>query len=364
MKRVALPLTDTKHTKTHMTTLEYLLTAYLGTAQSQRMLRLMHIPTQFNDGSGRAAALVPVLATRAEIAFAMNVVLFRDLLERVPEGKAYTEDARVIGRPVFFDHGAVRTVSMEQSGQIPSGESAITRFLIPLGYRLNETYPLPRLRMTGRAYIHADMPVEMPQFFVSELHVDQFSSSFQDAAARVVENSTEPLCAADLAALKELEQAGALPVWEALSLLQSLVRCFARQHELPALSDYEILLQESQEMAWIATEGNAFNHVTDRVPDLAVLAAEQQKLGRSIKPKIEVAARGTMRQTAYRAAEVERVFRTPGGCVVRRVPGSFYEFISRDFTLTAHGDSTLDLGFDSGNATAIFKMTSTDKAAA
>lgn len=41
--------------------------------------------------------------------------------------------------------------------------------------------------------------------------------------------------------------------------------------------------------------------------------------------------------------------------LVERVPGSFYEFISRDSV-----NGKLDLGFDSGNATAIFKMTSTD----
>jgi PAS domain-containing protein len=298
------------------------------------------------------------------MAYAMNVVLFRDLLERVPEGKAYTEDAAASGRRVFFDHGAVRTVRMNQCGQLPPGESAITRFLAPLGYRLNETYPLPRLKMMGRAYLHADLPEEIPQFFVSELHVEQFSPQFQTTTARVVANSSDPLDAADLARLQRLQATRGLPFADAVALLQALLRCFARQHAVPTLSDYEILLQESQEMAWIATEGNAFNHVTDRVPDLSALSAEQRQLGRSIKPQIEVAARGTMRQTAYRAAEVERVFRTPNGCVVRRVPGSFYEFISRDRVRNAQGDHALDLGFDSGNATAIFKMTATDGAVA
>ncbi|HEU4843858.1 MAG TPA: DUF1338 domain-containing protein [Burkholderiaceae bacterium] len=321
----------------------------------------MHVPAEFSDAPGNGDATLAV--TRAEIAYAMNVLLFRDLLERVPEGKAYTEDAVASGRRVFFDHGAVRSVKLADNGQLPCGEAAITRFLAPLGYRLNENYPLPRLKMMGRAYVHADLPEDIPQFFVSELEVERFSPEFQAAVGRVVASSVDPLDARDLALLKELESQRSLPLADAVVLLQSLVRCFGRQHDVPALDDYELLLKESQEMAWIATEGNAFNHVTDRVPDLYALSAEQQQLGRSIKPAIEEAARGTMRQTAYRAAQVERVFRTANGCVVRRVPGSFYEFIARDRVRNADGEAVLDLGFDSSNATAIFKMTSADGAA-
>ncbi|MDP5009486.1 MAG: DUF1338 domain-containing protein [Glaciimonas sp.] len=345
-----------------MNTLESLLNAYLGHAATSHMLQLMHIPQKFTDATHNKDAVNKNTATRTEIAYALNVILFRDLLERVPEGKAYTEDAMHSGRKVFFDHGAVRTVHLPKSGQLPIGETSITRFLAPLGYQLNEIYPLPRLKMTGRAYFHADLPEHMPQFFVSELHVDQFSPAFQDAAARVVADSHDPIDATALTHLQQLQDTHTLSFDAAVFLLHALVRCFARQHATPALSDYEILLQESQEMAWISTEGNAFNHVTDRVPDLTALAEEQKNLGRSIKPNIEVAARGTMRQTAYRAAEVERVFRTPKGCVVRRVPGSFYEFISRDLIQDAQGEKALDLKFDSSNATAIFKMTSTENA--
>ena len=108
-------------------------------------------------------------------------------------------------------------------------------------------------------------------------------------------------------------------------------------------------------MAWIATEGNAFNHVTDRVDDLERLAREQAALGRPMKKGIEVSQSGRIRQTAFRADTVVREFRDGQGDVVRReVPGSFYEFISRACAMDA---ASLDLGFDAGNAQAIFKMT-------
>nr|WP_225869954.1 DUF1338 domain-containing protein [Glaciimonas sp. PCH181] len=321
----------------------------------------MVIPAQISGIADGAS--VPGEVSRSHIAFAMNMLLFLDLIKRVPEGNAYVEDVARNDGKVFFDHGAVRTVLISALGALPAGEIALTRVLKPLGYCLNDIYPLPRIKMTGRAYFHEDMREEMPQFFVSELHVDQFSTEFQAAAARVLESSIDPLGSDDLALLKKLEQAHSLSFDEAVALLPALLRCFSRQHGVPSLPDYEILLKESQEMAWIATEGNAFNHVTDRVPDVFALAEEQRALGRSIKAKVEVSARGTVRQTAFRAAEVERVFATEKGCIVRRVPGSFYEFISRD-RIDRDGESNvLELGFDSGNATAIFQMTAADQAA-
>ena len=70
-------------------------------------------------------------------------------------------------------------------GQLPAGEEAITRVLLPLGYKMSSVYPLNRLGMTGRSYTHVDFPEELPQFFVSELHPERFSTRFQKAVARV-----------------------------------------------------------------------------------------------------------------------------------------------------------------------------------
>jgi hypothetical protein len=115
------------------------------------------------------------------------------------------------------------------------------------------------------------------------------------------------------------------------------------------------MLAESEEMAWIATEGNAFNHVTDRVPDVDAVAREQKALGRPMKETVERSASGRVLQTAFRAAPVERTFRAPAGhLTVATVPGSFFEFITR----RPLPGGRLDLSFDTGNAQAIFKMTS------
>lgn len=291
--------------------------------------------------------------SRAEMAQALTMALFHDLLARVPESHDYVNDVTAAGHKVAFDHGALRTVAWP-SGAVPPGEAAIARVLRPLGFAVADTYPLPRLKMTGRAWAHADFPETIAQFFVSELHPEAFSASFQAAVTRVLADSADPLGPLDVSRLERLSRDAALPWGDALALMSKLTACFGRQHGGVALADYEALLAESAEMAWISTEGNAFNHATDRVSDLQALSDRQERLGRSIKAFIEVSQSGRVRQTAFRAAQVRREFLGPAGeWVTRTVPGSFYEFIQRERLPNGHAD----LAFDAGNATAIFKMT-------
>ena len=87
-------------------------------------------------------------------------------------------------------------------------------------------------------------------------------------------------------------------------------------------------------------------------------ACAQRSLGRPVKPMIETSAAGTVRQAAFKAHPVRRSFRTETGSEVElTVPGSFYEFISRDMVTGPDGKHRLDLRFDNGNAQGIFKMT-------
>jgi hypothetical protein len=340
----------------HQSNLFNLVEKTLGTENTERVMQLMTIPSGFSVWECG-------WVSRKELTQALNMVLFFDLLSRVPTGRLYTEEAAARGGKVFHDHGALRTVRWMQNGALPPGEAAFTRILEPLGYRLNGIFPLDRIGMTGRSYAHADNPEEIAQFFVSELHPERFSARFQDAVTRVLSSSKDPLPPQAQCLLHELARDGRLSFADAAELLPRLKACFDRQHDIPLLSDYEILREESDEMAWIATEGNAFNHVTDRVDDLERLTREQAALGRPMKKAIEVSQSGRIRQTAFKADPVLRPFRDgQGGVVQREVPGSFYEFISRDriaqtLAQAPSQPAALDLGFDAGNAQAIFKMT-------
>ena len=330
--------------------LSALLRKQLGNAKTVDLVNLMHISPKFRVWEEG-------VVSRAELAQALNMCLFAGLLERVPSAHAYTRDVLARGDQVRLDHGALRTVRWFGLGALPPGEVAITRILKPLGFHLHGVFPLDRLNMTGRSYAHLDDPENISQFFVSELHPEQFSLCFQETVTRVLGTSSDPLTPTAVFLLHELERDGSLPLKQAHELLPILLTCFARQHAIFAEADYELLLKESAEMAWIATEGNVFNHATDRVADVFVLSEEQKRLGRPIKDKVEVSASGRVKQTAFKADAVMRdMLDAHGNVIPRLVPGSFYEFISRDVILD--GDQArLDLGFDTSNAQGIFKMT-------
>lgn len=323
----------------------------IGAERSVRLFQVLAVP------AGLLAERGPAIS-RAAVAQLLNMLLFEDLLNRVPDAKAYADDRLREDKKIMHDHGAVRTVALDGMGQLPAGEQAITRILRPLGYALNGTYPLERLRMTGRSHAQADYPETLAQFFISELHPERFTDDFQRAVKRVTATSRDPLTAEAKALLEELEQQRSLPIEKAGELLPVLAGVFTRPHDEPTLSDYETLLAQSPEMAWIATEGNAFNHATDRVPDVDRLAEEQKALGRAMKTTVETSHSGRVRQTAFLAARVQRRFRdNDGRFVTKEVPGSFYEFITRLPLPAEEGKTGLDLSFDSSNAQAIFTMT-------
>src|SRR5690242_17074182 len=65
--------------------------------------------------------------SRAIVAQALNMLLFEDLLVRVPAAKLYVDRCLGSGKTVMHDHGAVRTVDLSGMGALPAGEEAITR---------------------------------------------------------------------------------------------------------------------------------------------------------------------------------------------------------------------------------------------
>jgi hypothetical protein len=298
--------------------------------------------------------------SRAAFAMALNVALFHDLLDRVASGADYVADVLAHRNRVFFDHGALRTVRFPSgpTGALPPGEDAFTRILVPLGYEMAAVYPLDRLRMTGRAYRHVDHPDIIPQFFLSELHVDRFDAEFGEVAQRVFGTSRDPLTGQAKDVLARYSAGEPVYFADAVTALPSIVATFDRQHEPPKWEDYQLLLSHSNEAAWIATEGNAFNHATDRVDDVAALAERLKREDRPMKDRLEVSATGRVRQTAFRADKVERLFADGES---RLVSGSFFEFISRD---SDPATGQIVLAFDTGNATGIFAMTAVQESRA
>ncbi|HEX7115520.1 MAG TPA: DUF1338 family protein [Steroidobacter sp.] len=333
--------------------LEELIAASLGTQAADTLLNTLSVHESFLCEHGPRIS-------RAVYSLALGAVLFDGLLKRVPTASEYVEERRRAGERITFDHGAVRTIRFATgpTGALPAGHAAFARILVPLGYSLCGLYPLERLHMTGRSYAHVDEPELIPQYFVSELHVERFSESFSAAARRVFGGTIDPLTSRANHALTQLGETSTVERELGIAALPDIAAAFGCWHPTPTLADYRILLGESAEAAWIATEGNAFNHATDRVPDVEALAARERALNRPIKDEVEVSLSGRIKQTAYRAALVTRRFLDDSGREIHmEVPGSFYEFITREEMRGRDGRVRLDLRFDSSNAQGIFAMT-------
>jgi hypothetical protein len=302
--------------------------------------------------------------SRGVFAMALNTMLFHELLTHAPTAAAYVTDRRRQRERITFDHAALRTVRFggRTLGASPPGVEACNRMLQPLGYDEATVEPQGDLSLTLHGFTHREFPETLPQFLVSELHVDRFSKEFQGAAARVFGSSRDPLTALGQSALAEFAEQGRCEMKLAVPALREIVAAFGRQHDTPALADYRILAAESAECAWIASDGRRLKHVADRVADVAMTACAQRSLGRPVKASIERSAAGTVRQTAFKPDSVRRKFRSADGSEVElTVPGAFWQLISRDLVTGPDGkqrlDLRLELPIDQGAPNAVLKRT-------
>ena len=109
--------------------LAQLLEGTIGTRRTESLLGVLEVPRALLKSS---AGAVP----RAVLAMAMDLVLFEDLLRRVPYGDLYVKQQVREGRKLVYDHGALRTVKTP-SGELLPGHLAFARILEPLGYQVN-----------------------------------------------------------------------------------------------------------------------------------------------------------------------------------------------------------------------------------
>ena len=79
---------------------ERLLTKLLGLEKIEFLFSTLNFPAILQDWEDGTV-------TRAELAQAMNMALFEDLLQRSPNARTYTHDAIANGGSVYFDHGAL-----------------------------------------------------------------------------------------------------------------------------------------------------------------------------------------------------------------------------------------------------------------
>jgi len=252
---------------------ERLLVYAIGPVKAERAMESIVFPPFLNDWEWGSV-------TRSELAMALQVVLFDDLLMDSLEGRVTLHDSVKKGKRLFLRRSYLLTARSRLNGALPVGEAAITRILGPLGYRFMAASEFDGGGAVKRMYAHADQSEALAGFVIGELDQDSFSTGFQRVVERVVASSTDPITPLCVHHLSELDRVGVLPLTIAEQVLLSIAGAFSRRHQTVNDSDVELLASESVEMASVARIGNAVCSVVARLTEASV------KLDRLLAPSV------------------------------------------------------------------------------
>lgn len=224
------------------------------------------------------------------------------------------------------DHVAFRTFNIEKINL-----DKLAAHFLALGYEEKGQYHFEQKKLYAKHFEHAD--TTKPKVFISELLVEEFSTSVQHIIKEMVANIAD-----DAAQHNDFLYSGT--------------------HWNISSSDYDILLEESEYAAWMSAWGFRANHFTVSVNHLEhyqVLADVNSKLkeagfvlntsGGEIKggPEVHLAQSSTMAdKIEVQFADKQKV-----------IPSCFYEFAQR-FTLPT---GKMYQGFVAASADKIFEST-------
>lgn len=228
---------------------------------------------------------------------------------------------------IINDHIALRTFNHPRLGV-----DTIAKPFIDCGYKYSGDYHFPEKKLYAKSYLHADP--KLPKIFISELKLEEFSSSLRENINSLVNQIPKG---------KELEFD-----------FSSCGRPWSVSTKL-----YQELLKESDYAAWVAAFGYRPNHFTVFVNDLTkfdslsilndYLKSHGFKLNNSggeIKGSKEV----LLEQSSTLANNIEVEF-SDGKLTI---PACYYEFAKR----YAGKDGNLYQGFVAASADKIFESTS------
>lgn len=238
--------------------IERLLVYAIGPIKAERALESMDFPSFLNDWESGSV-------TRSELVMALQLVLFDHLLMDSMDGRPALHEFVEKRERLCLHHSDLHTVRWRLNGALPPGEAAITRIIIPLGYRFAGIAEFDGMGTMKRTYVHEDHPDVLPRFVIGEILPERFSTNFQRVVTKVVASSTDPVAPWSIQHLSELDRDGVLPLTTAEHLLLSIAAAFRRQHQIASDSDCALLTSESMEMGLVARTGNAVGRVVGKL---------------------------------------------------------------------------------------------------
>lgn len=254
--------------------------------------------------------------------------MWQDYLKLTPQAATIYEGFLQRGEKVVNDHIALRTYNAPGWGL-----KTLAKTFEDFGYKSSGEYVFKEKRLYAQHFEHEN-PL-MPKVFISELELEKFSQTLQDAVASL---------------LAQVES----------DFLQRQDLAYAGRPWQLSYSTYQELAGESEYASWLAAHGFRPNHFTINVNELKTLKTLEQvnefvkSLGFALNTsggEIKGGPEDKLEQSSTLASDIEVSF-SDG---VYKIPGCYYEFAKR-YPLEEGGE--LYQGFVAASADKIFESTS------
>lgn len=259
--------------------------------------------------------------------------LWKDYVAMTPQAATIKQAFEDRGDEVLNDHVAFRTLALG-----PIGLESLEPHLLAVGYQRYQPYEFPAKKL--KAFGYTPPTPELPRIFLSELLTDQLSSE----AAAILKRCADQV-PKEKVADPSILWSGRL--WDPISY-----------------EEYELLQNESEYAAWMATIGIRPNHFTINVNHLKSCNEVEEVLqvveglGLSINDsggRVKGSPDVLLEQGSTMADKMEMPF---SGGKSHAVPTCYYEFAKR--YLTPEGE--LFQGFVAASADKIFESTDAKEA--
>lgn len=253
---------------------------------------------------------------------------------------------------IVNDHIAFRTLGVEHLGI-----NSLEKIFLAQGYIRKEPYQFEAKKLN--AYWYSPPSPDYPRIFISELRVQDLSREAQEIIYKYTSAiDHDPVTDIDLSNGEAVAQFLHRPLWET-----------------PSLSEYQILLKESEYAAWVIYNRYYLNHYTisvhmlpDGINKLEQFNAFLEEIGITLNSsggKIKLSQDGLLLQSSSVSAMKEAIF----SCGSKAdIAGSYVEFAERKILPGfAHLPKEEILpqhrreGFEASNADKIFESTYTDQ---
>ena len=279
--------------------------------------------------------------------------LFRPYAQRVPDVKTVTSSMKELGliskqENIVNDHIAFRTLGVPNLG-ITSFE----RIFLHHGYTKQDHYYFSKKKLD--AYWYKPPCDSYPRVFISELKVESLSKQAQQIIHHYTKGIDEdPINQIDLDNVEDVVYFLHKALWE-----------------LPKITDYNVLLAESEYGAWVLYNRYYLNHYTISVHELPAPYNELTFFNEFLKSigvklndaggEIKISRDQLLRQSSTVA---ETILATFANGKTAEIAGSYVEFAER-LPLPQYAklpkekltNSHRREGFEAGNADKIFEST-------